>query len=111
MTRSQILKHTWMFLLTFWKPPFTIARSSTFPRHQRSKKKRTPDNRLNKDVQVTPIALLYCTFGQCLDHIHDRPGETDDVDLTKLETAVDKFTSVMCQRYDYESRPSAATKS
>ena len=39
-----------------------------------------------------------------LDHIHDHPSEADDVDLTKLETAVDEFAAAMCQHHDSEKR-------
>jgi len=54
--------------------------------------------------KLPPLPSCIARLVSFLDHIHDRPGETDDVDLTKPETAVDRFTSVMCQRYDSERR-------
>jgi len=50
-----------------------------------------------KDIQVPPPAFLYPSFGQFLDHIRDCPEEADDGDLTKLETTVEKLSSLICQ--------------
>jgi hypothetical protein len=60
------------------------------------------NDRPRKDVQITPIALLYPPFGEFLDHIRNTPTDSDDIDLAGLEDAVKKLSSLMCQHYDEE---------
>jgi hypothetical protein len=77
--------------------PSIVARPRVFPKHQSNTEERILNDCPNKDVQVTLIALQYHTFGQFLDHIHDRPEGDDDVDLTELGITVDRSASVMYQ--------------
>jgi hypothetical protein len=83
--------------------PSILAHISEFPKHQKDEKARILNDRPNKDVQVPPIALLYPPFGQFLDLIDHPPGVDDNVNLTKLEAAVNDFASLMCRFYDDES--------
>jgi hypothetical protein len=79
--------------------PSDAAKASEFRRLQNDKEKRILNDRPYKDVQITPIALLYSPFGEFLDHIRNPPTISDDVHLKKLETAVDDFSFLMCQHH------------
>ena len=60
------------------------------------------NDRPYKDIQITPIALLYAPFGEFLDHIRNPPMDSDALDLAKLEASVNEFSSLMCQHYSDE---------
>ena len=82
--------------------PSDAAKASEFRRLQNDEKQRILNDRPYKDVQITPIALLYSPFGEFLDHIRNHPTISDSVHLKKLEAAVDDFSFLMCQHYTDE---------
>src|SRR6266850_680346 len=85
--------------------PSDAAKASEFRRLQNDEKQRILNDRPHKDIQITPIALLYPPFGEFLDHIRNPPMISDGVHLQKLEAAVDDFSFLMCQHYtDEEGR-------
>jgi hypothetical protein len=85
--------------------PSDAAKPSQFQKFQKNKKHRILNDRPYKDVQITPIALLYSPFGEFLDHIRNPPTTSDVIHLRKLEAAVNEFSFLMCQHYiDEEAR-------
>jgi len=79
--------------------PSDAAKASEFRRLQNDEEQRILNDRPYKDVQITPIALLYSPFGEFLDRIRNPPTISDGVHLKKLEAAVDDFSFLMCQHY------------
>jgi hypothetical protein len=84
------------------RAPSDVAIASEFRRLQNNDEGRILNDRPHKDVQITPIALLYPPFGKFLDHIRNPPMDSDDIDLAYLEAAVNEFSSLMCQHHDKE---------
>jgi hypothetical protein len=71
--------------------PSDAAKASEFQRLQNDEAQRILNDRPHKDVQITPIALLYSPFGEFLDHIRNPPTISDCVHLKELEATVDDF--------------------
>jgi hypothetical protein len=82
--------------------PSDTAKGSEFRRLQNDPERRILNDRPYKDVQITPIALLYSPFGEFLDHIRNPPTISDGVHLKKLQAAVEDFSFLMCQHYTNE---------
>ena len=82
--------------------PSLVAKPSKFRSLQNNEAGRILNDRPYKDVQITPIALLYAPFGEFLDHIRNPPMDSDTVNLAKLEASVNEFSLLMCQHYSEE---------
>ncbi len=82
--------------------PSSLAHLSQCPNNQEDGG-RPLNDRPSKDIDVTPIALLYRPFGQFLDRMLDSPEEEDGIDIEKLESAVDEFAFEMTFHYQSES--------
>jgi len=82
--------------------PSVVALPSNCQKYQEMEEHRILNDRPSKDVEVTPIALLYQPFGQFLDRMHDYPQEDDGIDLMALELAVDDFASAMSRHHKSE---------
>ena len=85
--------------------PSWLAKPKQCKENQDNERYRILNDRPEKDVKVTPIALLYQPFGRFLDSMRESPLETDgiDIDAYGLEMAVDDFAIEMSRHYPNES--------
>jgi len=79
--------------------PSIVARPNNFLKHRLDPSIRILKDRPERGVQVTPTELLYRPFGQFLDHIYDPPRTLDGLQRRDMESAVNKFASMVCLCY------------
>ncbi|KAI9438257.1 hypothetical protein H4582DRAFT_2129245 [Lactarius indigo] len=84
--------------------PSSLAKSQTYVELQRDPRERILDDRPDPDYQIPPIPLLYSGFGHFLDITDGRddvPGLAD-IEVAKLQMAVDTFATEMTRFYETE---------
>ncbi|KAI9507458.1 hypothetical protein F5148DRAFT_1014958 [Russula earlei] len=87
--------------------PSAVSRPKDIQILQSNPGTRALNDRPDKDIEITPIALLYGAFGEFLDQIRDQirdpPVTVQGIDFRELELTVNEFASLMCQHHSDEN--------